>query len=111
MCALCQVVSAARRMSERYERDVQSKWLVIAALLVMPREALADDKPAFDPRIVRAAALAIGGVAAISGVGRAPPMSLVAVAWPGAYRGDSTWAVPDGGKKPMLYVTLVDVRF
>jgi hypothetical protein len=88
------------------------RWLFIAAALLAPRDALADDaRPAFDPRIVRVATLAIGGAAAIAGVGRAPPMSLVCVAWPGAYRGDATWSVPDGGRKPMLYVTLVDVRF
>ena len=97
-------------MSGRYEDGVH-RSLVIAVLILAPRDAFAEEKPTFDPRIVRVAAIAIGGAAALTGVGRAPPMSLVCVALPGAYRGDSTWSVPDGGKKPMLYVTLVDVRF
>lgn len=107
---MCQVVSAAPALPEGQDKRVR-RWLVIAAVLLAPRAALADERPVFDPRVVRVAAVAIGGVAALSGVGRAPPTSLVTVAWPNAYRGDSSWNVPDGGKKPMLYVTLVDVRF
>jgi hypothetical protein len=95
-------------------RAIAAGLFAVLIVVVVPREARADDEAVtLPPIVVRSAALGIGAIGALSGVGRAPPTSLVAVAWPSSYyRGVSeAWSVPDGGRKPMLYVTLVDLRF
>jgi hypothetical protein len=62
--------------------------------------------------------LALGGMARACGaMGTAPPPSLVGIAWPslapptGTAERAPSWTVPDGGRKPFLFATLVDVRF
>jgi hypothetical protein len=64
---------------------------------------------------------ASAGTSSVGLARRAPPVSLVAIAWPtgaaaptsphGHRLRPATWTVPDGGAKPMFFATLLDLRF
>jgi hypothetical protein len=121
-----------RRAWSRVAFRVACLVAFLLAFLVcqLPRSARADTgSPPLAPRLAphgpleRLAAgvalFALSGVTAVAGLSRRPPVSLVAVAWPWAARPDDaterrhppTWTVPAGGRKPMFFASLVDVRF
>jgi len=101
---------------------------LVLAFVVSTRTARAEDASmrwwltrGRDPIAVLARGLALvvlSGLAAKAdvGVGR-PPLSLVRVAWPTLEPQPATggrppsFYVPDGGRKTLLFATLVDLRF